>query len=645
MKLTLARLAFTAWVAWLLALGIMACLSYRQVLHPSFLYLGIPLVVQLLCTIALLGGGVWRVVRGPRRWKAVAWMLFGVLPMLWMAAFVEYGLAFVSGRNHRPNFLIGSAEAANSLIAEPYLRVRYPYQHEGERFVLWSDSPEVDAKKMAAMDAHIRAMEEAFGRLPRYKVYWVRGPVWGIEGRGGSGWAVGINPAMPDAVTGRVDRHEVAHFVLDEFLPFGNETPKLLHEGWAELHSPPTPESHWPDCWASQQEGRLPSLRALTGPAYYFNSIEPMYSLGSVLVEYILKRFGHEKFLELCSTCREATFADDVQRVLGLSLDELDRAYQQDLARRAASTKGSLLAAKLADGVDKVRWRRLVEDACAEMERLVSASKQSSITVVEEYDGKEKNGQTTAGRHRYEYFFDSKRYAEWRCFPHISEVFVSTTDVGFGLQKKPDERSWQLRGYSVRGPQSEVAMPRPREKPMFLWNPPPWLPRGSGLTITGMRPRDAASQIVRVSFVQTREGGGRWARMQGWIDLDPTCGYGIIEKKFDCFDEKGNPTSSSHLAIHYETIDGRHVPKTMSSDDTDGMHGNSTRSKTTVESCRFGPPSAKVFELASYGDFSLPEPVRESPPPVYTLTWVAGGFTLLTLLLAPCLKLKSGCCR
>ena len=95
-----------------------------------------------------------------------------------------------------------------------------------------------------------------------------------------------------------------------------------------------------------------------------------MYWQGSVIVDYLLRKFGHNKFIELCSACREATFADDVQRVLGLSLDELDRAYQQDLAAQDPPDKRLLLSWKMAEGVDPERWRRFVDDYCTGTERL-----------------------------------------------------------------------------------------------------------------------------------------------------------------------------------------------------------------------------------------------------------------------------------
>ena len=210
----------------------------------------------------------------------------------------------------------------------------------------------------------------------------------------------------------------------------------LFHEGWAELHSPAKPEAHWPECWQAQQEGRLPSLRDLTGPDYYHNSIGPMYTLGSVVVEYILKRFGHEKFLELCCTCREATFPADVERVLGVSLDQLDRDYQQDLAQRQLPAKERLLSAKLADGIDPVQWRYFVNDYFAGTERFRAAFRQSSVKASWTFDNKDDSGHVTKIQNRYEYYYDEKRYAYVGRYSAYSVVDVRTPKLGFGFEEK-----------------------------------------------------------------------------------------------------------------------------------------------------------------------------------------------------------------
>ena len=520
-----------------------------------------------------------------------------------------------------------------------------PYRYEGERFVMWSDAPEYDPAQMDAMDAHIRAMEEALGLPTDYKMYWVRGPVWGIEGRGGLGWALGsklsnLDPAS--APLGFLDRHESAHFVLDEMCPPGSQVPMLLHEGWAELHSTPKPESKWQECRSCQEEGKLPTLRELTCADCYYHSLPPMYSLGSVVVEYILKRFGHEKFLELCCTCREATFGEDVQRVLGLSLDELDAAYQQDLARRWPSLRESLLSARLADGIDVGRWRRLVEESCSAMQRLRSAFDHASVTVIDVNDDIDKGGKTKSIHYEnyFEYHYDGERYANQRRFSDYSDVHVRTPEFAFGLKKGRSENAWQLNGYSARDRRDAVRMLRPPERPLFLWPSPLWWPSGPGLKITAVRWNDAANPLIRICFVKTTEGGGPWAKQQGWLDLDPRRDNGLVERKSDNIDERDVPTSSTDIKIGYEAIDGMQIPNNISWE----MHmpsGISTTRKTTVKACRFAAPPASVFELATYGDFPLPAIPLEQSSFVPIAAWIAAGCTVLAILMLLAARFRS----
>ena len=160
-----------------------------------------------------------------------------------------------------------------------------------------------------------------------------------------------------------IDRHEVAHFVLDQLRPNGDnlEVPMLLIEGWAELHA--GQRGVLPcKAWTAQREGELSDLELLTNANWFHNSTGPVYWQGSVLVDYLLRQIGHKKFLELCNTCREASFDEDVKRVLGMSLEELDKAYRQDLAAQDSPDKRLLKSWTLADGVDPKQWRRFVDD-------------------------------------------------------------------------------------------------------------------------------------------------------------------------------------------------------------------------------------------------------------------------------------------
>jgi hypothetical protein len=654
MKITLARIALAAWLAWLLTLGIMACLSYARILHASFLYMAIPLVVQLICTVAVFGGGIWRMIRGPGRWNAAMWMLFGTLPTLWMGAYLEYLLNFGTGRNHQPNLLIYWAEAASSLIGEPYVRVCYPYRYEGERFVMWSDSPKCDENQMAAMDAHIRAMENSLGHRSDYKVYWVRGPVWGIGGKYVFGWALGSPSSTPaDGTDGLnyLDRHEVAHFVLDQLRACGDhiEVPTLLNEGWAEMHSGERAESCRRQAWLAQREGELFSLRKLTNPEWYHVSAAPMYWQGSVVVDYLLRRFGHEKFLELCATCREASFGDDVKRVLGLSLDELDKAYQKDLTAQDSPDKRLLMSWKLADGVDSERWRRFIDDYCAGVEQLRTSFCQSSVSMVQTINYAEKNGRTSKRDENMEYYISDRSRARYERYSNGQEYkYISTPEVTFQLSKDEAGQPWRLNRFTARnrridldawqssqGKQEYLRFPlHPLQYPLQWYS----TEVATTTTITGINVNDKDSKFMRISYEVKLFKKGASGLNRGWSDLDPERNYGLVEAKFDYFDDKGSRVSSSHITVEYEDIDGNNVPKVARNEHT-GKKGTVVWTDE-IKSCRFGPPPAKVFELATYGDFQVPPEKNGPSEHIGILTWIASGCTLLGLLMASGLTLN-----
>jgi hypothetical protein len=72
------------WIAWLIS-AVFVWIVYRwRVMHPHFLPLVSLLVVQIIAAAAALVFGVWRVLRGPRRWSAFGYLLLGTGPVwLW----------------------------------------------------------------------------------------------------------------------------------------------------------------------------------------------------------------------------------------------------------------------------------------------------------------------------------------------------------------------------------------------------------------------------------------------------------------------------------------------------------------------------------------------------------------------------------
>ncbi len=434
------------------------------------------------------------------------------------------------------------------------------------------------------------------------------------------------------------DRHEVAHFVLDEAIGRNEEMAMLLNEGWAQLQSGPETEEARQQCWLAQQQGALFSLGELTAPQAYHNSAWPMYSQGCVLVDYLLRRFGAAKFLELCRTCSQATFAADVERVLGLSIDELDQAYQQDFAQQDSPDKKFLLSTRLADGVDRKQWRRFVDDYCAGVERLRAQFRQSSVSMVHAFERVQKGARKTTERNHIEYFRDEQRQAD-RIQRFSGEDFssVRTLDTTFVLRKEHADQPWQLHYYSAENRRKNLDAYAVADNPKYLEVPLAPLERfpdmvGITTSITGIRMPDAHSRLARISYAHAFDFRGKMSVEQGWWDLDPARDFGLVEGRSEYPGAQDLPKGSTHVKVDYETIEGEHVPK-VARQEMIGSSGSTVGVLTdTVESCRFGPPRPEVFELATYGDLHPPKRPSEPVFSIGVFTWIAGGWTLLAFL-------------
>ena len=227
-------------------------------------------------------------------------------------------------------------------------RFAYPVRTEGERVVMIS-APLADAREqVAAMDRHIRALEERLGRYRHQPgALGARAPL-GLHGRALYGICLGSSPGEnaddADGLT-RVDRHEVGHVVLNQFCDTDFEPPAVLMEGWAEVASGIESNALILRAWPQWQRGQRHSLQELLGPRWYGRHEWPVYRDGAVLVDFILRRFGPARFIELYRTTSRATFASDCERILGLSVDELDQAWRgrhraYGSARRATTVSG-----------------------------------------------------------------------------------------------------------------------------------------------------------------------------------------------------------------------------------------------------------------------------------------------------------------
>jgi hypothetical protein len=336
-----------AWLACLSAGVIIWWIARRNVMHPHFLPLGGTLIVLVVAEFWGLGVGIGGVIRGPGRLRFARWTAVSVAPLLLVGSLSGLGLVFAVKRDIPswldrivpPRLFLRTLSAAAAPILDGLARITYPHRLAGEKSVMLYDTAPFPEEDVAAMDRHIERMEKFLGRRCDEKVHWVRGPMlrilWGF---GFQGLAFG-NPADPAAEAGglsSVDRHEAAHCVLQQLAGAEANPPSFLAEGWAESQSGGEPGELAHDAFEERRRGLTPSLAELAGPEFYYHSRREVYLLGGALVDFLLRRYGGEKFFLLCSTCREETFAEDCQCVLGVGLDELDRLYWADVRRQVA---------------------------------------------------------------------------------------------------------------------------------------------------------------------------------------------------------------------------------------------------------------------------------------------------------------------
>src|SRR4051794_8442257 len=124
--LSLQGLAVAVWVSCLALEGLLAGMAAVRVWHPHFLPVTPVLALVAAAGLALVVGAAWRVVRGPGRGLALAWLLVGAAPLWFVAGHFLYGSATRSGRNHSPDPLLRPLIPLEDAVMDLEARFRYP---------------------------------------------------------------------------------------------------------------------------------------------------------------------------------------------------------------------------------------------------------------------------------------------------------------------------------------------------------------------------------------------------------------------------------------------------------------------------------------------------------------------------------------
>jgi hypothetical protein len=391
----LVRCIFTVWGAWLGAIVLAAALTALEITNSN------PIVPVSLSVLMLTGGlGVVtaasvRMFRGPRRSRALAGLLVGTAPFWFLAGHILMAMRPAFDRHVPPGWPSKVFLPLGRPLADLEARWFYPERTAGE-WVTMVGAPAADAQsQVAAMDRHIEASLARLAQSATWPIVWYRGPLLGLQRFAvhdmAIGSAVGAYKRGADGLT-ELDRHEVAHCVINRNCTGRSDPPRVLMEGWAQANQGTPAEELADTAWNDRENGCSLSLRQLVAPDWYWYSAPAAYNQGASLVNYLLRIYGPERFLRLYTTCQQATFESDLRACLGVGLDELDAAYWADIERIVRTGPPALRwlrGLKLAPDIDPAAWDAFLVGYFASAARLVAAYDQVRMTTAFRIDGDE----------------------------------------------------------------------------------------------------------------------------------------------------------------------------------------------------------------------------------------------------------------
>lgn len=316
-------------------------IQYQLGVYDTIDWLWLPFeVIGAVAGFAALLVGLVRAVRSPRRQATLGLALVGFSPILLSVLLVGY-MFFEQGRKNLPNtqaHKIGRTGAVSLLKA--HARFRYPHRVETARLVMYHDDSVADPTgDVLAMDVHLARLEEVLGRRQHSRIHWVRGRALGMHAMSIHSVAL----ASESSPAGWFDRHEIAHAFLYQFSDPGSEPPMLLLEGWA-MAVDEHPEPLAMTALTARKDfavwrGTPHCLRSILAPDLYHVGTGFAYDLGGALVDFLLRRYGPDKFVEFYNGVRPESFDADCERVFGRGIDELEREFWADAERNAPREK------------------------------------------------------------------------------------------------------------------------------------------------------------------------------------------------------------------------------------------------------------------------------------------------------------------
>jgi hypothetical protein len=403
------------------------------------------------------------------RLRELRWLTVVLLPGLAAIWGGLYAHRISSNRYIPDNLLMRWMGSAGVSLADLERSIRYPIVYEGQRVDMYcareiADGPEL----VRQMDEHISALEKRIGRTSDIKARWIRGDILGRNNYQFFGLAMSdYEPSAEnqEPTIHSLDRHELAHFVLSQFMNADSSPPCLMLEGWAQMMSLPS-EKLAIDAWRHRYlEHGTWSLQDLTTMPWYRYSRQSVYSIGGAFVDYLIRHHGIDSFVTLYLMANEEHFADQFQDIYHISLSEIEPEFWKeidaqtpDAERKQISKRIDPAAYNQEDG--KALW---IEIASA----LNSKSKKDLYNYEHTHIHSEMANETATGTLQSRVAQDLwVRGEEIWCRSRVlaSEngmtaeyVMFASMDDAFALERSSKNEHWQPNlQYSIDGRETEV---------------------------------------------------------------------------------------------------------------------------------------------------------------------------------------------
>ena len=332
----LRRLIVVSWVGWAASL-LSLWVQYQIGIYDTVGWLWVPFAAAgAMAGIAASFVGVVEGLLGPRRSTMFGRAVLGILPLVLSAAVAGY-IFFEQGQKNLPNTHVHKiGRMAAVTLLKGHAQLRYPHRLETSRLVMYYDDRVTDpAGDAALMDAHLSQLETVLGRQQHSKIHWVRGNSLGMHAMSIHSVAL-ASDASPASW---FDRHELAHSFLYQFSDRGSEPPMLLLEGWAmAVDGHPEPLAMTALAVRKNLQSRPgmnDCLRTILSPDSYHIGSGPAYNIGGAFVDFLLNRYGADKFVSFYNSIHPESFDADCERIFGCDLDALERAFWEELESRS----------------------------------------------------------------------------------------------------------------------------------------------------------------------------------------------------------------------------------------------------------------------------------------------------------------------